>query len=79
LPISQSSYFLEIELIDIVLGEDERLAEEDRILGNEFELAEPAGFDIAGFRIELVLELCVDDIDGAIADVDRAPQGRLLE
>ena len=69
------SFILEIKLVDIVLGEEERLAEQD-VVALDLDGAEPAGLQARVAGLQRSLLQGVGGLDRQVAEVHRASRGR---
>src|SRR5215211_666060 len=69
---------LEVVLVDVLLGEDERRPEKNLVLGEHLDLAEPTRLE--GPRLgQVALDLGVGHVHGQVAEVHSVPEGELLD
>src|SRR5918994_600834 len=68
---------LEVVLVDVLLGEDERRPEKNLVLGDQLDLAETTGLKASRLG-QVTFELCIGDVHRQVAEVDRVPEDKLL-
>ena len=64
---------LKMIIVDICLCENQRWPEQDLVLCGELQVAETTRRDEALCRIQSAIKLRFGNVDGGVADVDRAP------